>query len=460
MKHTFTFLALVACCAASAPALAQRGLSQPDLAAPAIPNRPAAQNAAPQPPAQPPVHEPAPLHQSNAPACGAEASCGCESGCSTCGSGGGLGDLLSCDCCLGDAWTLQSYLTPCCDSPTYGGWLSMGYYNHNERLSFDRSDSLAFRDFPHHLNFDQVWLYVEKVANSDGCNADYGYRFDIMYGTDAQFAQAYGNPGALDAPNRGSWDASLDHGPYGWAMPQAYGQIGWNDWSIKIGRFWTPVGYEVVPATGNFFYSHSLAFFNSEPVTHTGVLGEYRASDCMTYHVGWALGWDTGFDQQDGGSIFHGGFIRKLNDDVTFTYMTTIGNFGWRSGGEFGYSQHFVLVNDLSPCLKWVLASDFVHTEGTLADDDFNNEDYGLTNYLIYEINDCWSAGGRFEWWKSNSVTGLSDSFQELTGGVNYRANANLVIRPEVRYDFTNEGAGTGDDYNQWFFGVDAVFTF
>jgi hypothetical protein len=380
-------------------------------------------------------------------------SCGCNDCC--CGNSGWgcLGD-----CCLGEQWHLKDCLTPCCCGPNYGGWVSVGYYNHNERLSEDQSDGLAFRDFPHHLNIDQAWVWVEKVAEADGCCADWGYRFDAMYGVDAQFAQSFGNPRALNGPEFGSYDASFDHGPYGWAAPQAYVQYAQGCWSVKAGRFWTPAGYEVVPATGNFFYSHTLTHFNSEPFGHTGVLGSYSASDCMTYHVGWSLGWDTGFDQFGGGNIFIGGFTRTMND-MSFTYISTVGNFGWRSGDEFGHSHHLVLVNDLNACLKYVVTSDLLFTDGTLADDEFENNDYGVTNYLIYKYNDCWSVGGRFEWWKSNNVTGLSDSFQNVTGGLNYHAHANLVIRPEIRYDWVNEGDDL-DDYNQTWFGVDAVLSF
>ena len=149
------------------------------------------------------------------PACGDEASCGCENGCGDeCGNGCGSecasnGDLCSgwslFDCCPGDPWLLQSYLQPCCDkSITYGGWFEMGYYNNNERLSFADNDGLSFRDFPDHLNLDQAWFYVEKLAEAEACSSDWGYRFDIMYGVDAQAAQAYGNPRALDGPDLGA----------------------------------------------------------------------------------------------------------------------------------------------------------------------------------------------------------------------------------------------------------------
>jgi hypothetical protein len=404
-------------------------------------------------PGQPPAM---PMEPAAAPSTTASCDCGCNT-CNTC-CNPGFGSCLG-DCCLGDAWTLSSCLTPCCEcGPTYGGWVSMGYYNHNERLSQSQSDGLAFRDYPHHLNVDQAWLYVEQLAESDDCCGAWGYRFDIMYGVDAQFAQAFGNPRALDGPNLGSWDASFDNGPYGWAMPQAYAQYARGDWSVKMGHFWTPAGYEVVPATGNFFYSHSLTQFNSEPFTHTGVLGTYTASDCMTYHLGWSLGWDTGFDQFGGGNAAILGFTRTMGDS-SFTYISTIGNLGWRSGDQFGNTHHWVLVNDLSSCMKWVVQGDLVFTDDTIADDEFENNDYGVTNYLIYTLSDCWAVGGRAEWWKSNNVTGSQASFQNITGGINYKPHANVTVRPEIRYDWTNEGNST-DGYNQTWFGIDAVVTF
>jgi hypothetical protein len=391
--------------------------------------------------------------------CGTEPSaCNCHSSCH-CQSGTGYfdswGNCLG-DCCLGDAWTLQSCLHPCCCEPTYGGWISAGYYNNAERLSSGDGDELSANDFPNEFGFDQAWFFTEKLAEADGCCADYGYRFDIYYGRQGHVAQSFGNDG-------GSWDVTWDHGHYEWAIPQLYGQVAVGDWSVKVGHFFTPLGYEVVPATGNFFYSHSLTWYNSEPITHTGVLGEYSANDCMTYYVGWALGWDTGFDQFGDGNVFLGGFSRKMGDNLTFTYLTTVGNLGWRSGDEFGYSHSVVAAAKLSECWEYVLESDYVDTEGTINDDDFENEDKSVVNYLFYTLNDCWKLGGRAEWWKSNNVTGESASFYEISGGINYRPHANLVIRPEIRYDWTPSDEavdGVIEDYNQEWFGIDAVLTF
>jgi hypothetical protein len=52
-----------------------------------------------------------------------------------------------------------------------------------------------------------------------------------------------------------------------------------------------------------------------------------------------------------------------------------------------------------------------------------------------------------------------------LTYGFNYKANANIIVRPEIRYDWTPSedsvaDAQGKDDFNKVIFGVDAIVTF
>jgi hypothetical protein len=50
-----------------------------------------------------------------------------------------------------------------------------------------------------------------------------------------------------------------------------------------------------------------------------------------------------------------------------------------------------------------------------------------------------------------------------LTGGVNYKPHANLVIRPEVRYNWSPTNlvsAQNGAAFNNTVFAIDAVLTF
>lgn len=378
---------------------------------------------------------------------GCDSGCdGCESGCdSCCDDGCGHGCGLLGDCCLGDPWTVQDhcglFVDACGDKCiTFGGWTQWGYTSESTGL---------FNVFDDQVVNAQDWLWVEKEADgSEGF--DYGFRMDIMYGTNAFTTQAFGNePGRWDFMN--GWD----YGIYGWALPQLYGEVAYGDLSIIAGHFYTLAGYEVVPATGNFFYSHAFTMFNSEPFTHTGVLATYSGMENVEVYGGWTAGWDTGFDRfNDGdssdGSNFLGGASFTITDDLTLTYITTFGDLGFR--GE-GYTQHIVLDAQLTEQLNYVLLSDLV--EANAANSNANHQ-FSLANYLIYWYNDCFGVGGRAEWWKNGG-----ESVYEFTAGVNIKPHANFIIRPEWRYQWSNDSVqlvGAADD--EGIFGVDAILTF
>jgi hypothetical protein len=365
--------------------------------------------------------------------------CGCDSSC-------------NCDCdnaswcdCVGD-FTLDGALGWECCPYNIGGWTEMGYTSNNVPLSQTYNDLLSFNDVPDNVNLNQQWIYAEKTVDGS-CGWDLGGRVDAVYGTDAQKTQSFGNPNA-GVRGFGFFDASWDHNQYGFAMPQLYGEVAYHDLSVKVGHFFTPMGYEVIPATGNFFYTHSYTFFNSEPFTHTGAIATYTGFDGLTLYGGWSLGWDTGFDQLNSSSNVIGGFSSELNDSLTFTYICCAGNFGWRDGGSSdSYNHSIVLLADLSEDLQYVFQSDNLRTDnpGVSAFDTI-----GAVNYLFYSVGDKSKLGGRIEWWKADGI-----SFNEFTIGWNYNALANLVIRPEWRQDWA-PGIGLDEDT----FAIDAVWSY
>lgn len=355
----------------------------------------------------------------------------CEA--STCEPGCGCGDE--------DPFTLMGLFHDDCDEPafTVGGWTQWGYYSETNGMFFD-NDNKGFKNH-------QSWLFIERVADgSEGLG--FGFRADLMYGQDADDTQAFGN-------NPGEWDYlhGYDRGfGYGWAMPQLYGEVAMGDLSIKAGHFYTLLGYEVVTAPDNFFFSHAYTMFNSEAFTHTGALATYNASDNLTLYGGWTLGWDTGFDQNNGGSSFLGGFSVGLSDDAKFTYITTAGDFGLI--GE-GYSHSTVLDLTLSENLNYVIQSDLLDIRDSAA--GVNTETIGLNQYLFYTLTDKTAVGGRAEWWKRDGI-----SHYAVTGGINIKPTGNLIIRPEIRHDWAPAGNTVDPDGKSNFTTVaaDVILTF
>ncbi|MHB0955595.1 MAG: outer membrane beta-barrel protein [Pirellulaceae bacterium] len=334
-----------------------------------------------------------------------------------------------------------------------GFWSQIGY--HTEGTN-GFGDGLT-NDYPNRVQLHQQWLFLEKAVDTGGCGFDWGFRADYVYGTDGPDTQSFGN--RLD-----TWDFGwFNGGAYGHAIPQLYAELGYNDLKAKIGHFYTPMGYEVIPATGNFFYSHAFEFYISEPFTHTGILLEQKVSDRLTVLGGWTAGWDTGF-ARNGGSNFLGGFKLQLTDDASFSYMTCLGDAGYdnnfQPGSDANGYMHTLLFNwSISDNWTYVWQSNYVDNDILLGSTE---NTMSFNNYLFYKFNDCWTAGGRLEWFRDPRIgdgrhRGAANEVVDLTVGVNYHPAANVVIRPELRWDDYHEANPLRDTF---LFGIDTIITY
>lgn len=298
------------------------------------------------------------------------------------------------------------------DSPyDFGGWVAVGY----------TSEKTGQFNSHNNLNVTQAWLYFEKAMDTTE-GFDWGFRTDLMVGTDAADTQAFGNtPGKWDYDGNASW------GKYGFANPQIYGELGYKNVKVKAGHFYTPMGYESVMAPLNFFYSHALTMYFSEAFTHTGVLATYAPMDGLEVYGGWTAGWDTAFDQYSGGNSFLGGFSASPVDWAKITYITTAGDLGWIGRG---YAHSLIADTTITEKLNYVFQTDYlnVHEKGA----DLATVD--ITNMLFYQVTDKVKVGGRFEWY-CNSDT----DYYVATAGVNLQLLPNLKVRPEYRYQFSQE---------------------
>jgi hypothetical protein len=397
----------------------------------------------------------------------ASMSC-CGTGSSCCAPGSvcddGCGESLADVCGEGCGDGCGSLFGECGSGIEFGGWTQFGYQDGPDgaftgngafnNVNFGPGAGFGNAKEWNNFNLNQQALYVGKVA--DGSKGlDWGFRAEMMYGADGNEAQSFGNnPGRYDYLN--GWN----HGIYEWALPQLYAEAALGDLSVKIGHFYTTVGYEVIPSGGNFFLSRQLTFYNSEPFTHTGVLGTYSAGDNLQLVGGWVAGMDTGFDRLNGGSAFLGGFIYSITDSTTFTYMSNIGNLGWRGDGS---------INSVILTQGWTDNIESVHQFDVLASNLGTNfattgvadNSTGLINYLFYKINDQLKAGVRQEWYKADGT-----SYNTMTYGVNIKPMDNVVIRPEYRQMWApganNSAAAPGHHamYNSDILGIDVIVTY
>jgi hypothetical protein len=365
-------------------------------------------------------------------------------------------------CCggkLADPWKLPQ---PCLLKEagiSLSGWVQAGLYTNAHGA--DSNGPLGMNNLTD-FNLHQLWVYAERKTDTEKNAWDLGGRIDYVFGVDGPDTQAFGDQ---------SWDFGWNSSSrYGSAISQLYLELAFGDWSIKGGHFYTPHGYEVVPATGNFFYTHSYTFYYGEPFTHTGFTVTRKLGEKLSVFGGWVDGWDSGWANRNAADNFLGGVNLTLSEKASLAWSLTTGNWGSGQFGNAGDIFFHSLLFTYKVSDKWTYV--FQHDLGSNTDIAAGSTQwYGITQYLLYKINDCWSAGGRFEWFRDNSgvrvVAGNAGEYYEATLGVNWKPHANCLLRPEVRWDWFdgavaganrpfNSGASTG----QFSGGFDFIVTF
>lgn len=330
---------------------------------------------------------------------------------------------------------------------TVAGWLAMGYQSNPDGAFTGNGAAVSQPGEWDHFNINQLYLYVAKVA--DGSNGiGFGYRADLIYGVDGNDTQSFGN-------RAGKWDFmnGWDHGPYEWAMPQLYAEVASGNLSVKLGHFYTPVGYEVVTTPDNFFFSKQLNFYNSEPFTHTGALATYKVNDKLSVIGGWTLGWDTGFDQNLGGNNALLGATYAASENTTLVYSAAIGDFGARGEGAVN---SFILSQKWTDKLMTVHQFDVLNTNNPVSLHGpalTAGDSTGFINYAFYQLTNKAKAGVRYEWYKADGI-----SYNTFTYGVNYQATSNVIVRPEMRHNWAPGNSAA--PWNNDIFGIDAILKF
>ena len=416
----------------------------------------------------------------------------CDTGCNSCNAGCGC-HCCCCDWCnLGEPWVL---FDDCCLKQagiTISGYIDQGYTWNPDNPVDNFNGPQTFNDRANEYQFNQLYLYAEKAVDTSECCYDFGWRVDMLYGSDWRFTPQLG----MEIEQDGTRSWNQDHRFYGLALPQFYGQVAINDLDIKVGRWYTPAGYEVVMSTGNFFYSHLYTHQYGEPFTHTGALATFKYTDQITLLAGIHEGWDQWEDVNDSPSMLAGITWTSCDKKTSLAYVMTYGdeaNELFFTNTQHRYYQGIVFTRQVNDKLKYVAHSDYGWQEEVAGEGTDDAEWYSISQYLVYQVNDCLSYGLRYEWFRDDDgfrVFGVGSSefaagvpspmgfvgggyvgsFQDITVGANYKPHANVLIRPEVRWDWYDGLASgvngrplpfdTGTSSSQFTAAVDMIFTF
>jgi hypothetical protein len=357
------------------------------------------------------------------------------------------------------------------------------------------------------IQFDAVDFQLSRSVDYTKKTVDVGFDVEALYGWDGAYIHSNG----LGLVSSGKQADAAIPGAGGTATIHPKGQLDLvqanftvmvpvgHGIGIEGGKFPTIVGYEVIDAPANAFFSHSY-IFGEEPYTHTGLLGKYNLYDpsdttqSLTVTAGFSRGWDQATEDNNGSLDILAQVSWVIAGKYTVNFNAITGNEtasgtsdGWRTifdlNGTYTVSDQITL--GYNGLFGWQAQNAGFNpgVAGPVADTGTGIW-YGVAAYAQWKPNDYVAVNARLEWFDdqdgaaptllASGAPGSNNSniYYEVTLGVTYKPFADdkylngFAIRPEVRWDyaehsaFNNNAAGLPTQNDQWTFGAEAYFAF
>jgi hypothetical protein len=243
--------------------------------------------------------------------------------------------------------------------------------------------------------------------------------------------------------------------------------------TVDFGKFYTPVGAEVVDTKDNFNYSRAW-LFTYGPYYHTGLRAKYAFNDKVALSGFLLNGWDNLFENNVGRNAgkttgFQLGLTPTKKFALTQTYLAgpeaPLANVpdvskrdNWRHVAD---TVATYLVND-----KLTLMGNFVY--GADGDNDgVRGKWTGFAGYFKYAFNNRFAFSPRFEVFNDRDGlrTGVAQTVKDITLTQEMKLMNNLISRFEFRRDFsnrdffTNSAGAARNNQNTVIFGLSYFFT-
>jgi iron complex outermembrane receptor protein len=326
-----------------------------------------------------------------------------------------------------------------------------------------------FTDKANQLVLNQFALTAERAPDPQA-GFSLGFRVQGMYGLDSQFTHF---EGLGDHPTTGRNSFDLLEGD----LEAHAGVLTPGGVDLKLGFFPTPMGYEQVDPTRDFFYSKSYIFNFGLPRKHAGLLTTTHVGGGWDLYLGYTTGVNTSLGSGGGYNDGQPHVLAGVGLDwgrVNIKALTHIGPEDAPSMLPPGVDAHRQrrYINDV--VIDWKVTDRLTSvTElNYVRDDGLRAQAGGVAEYLTWPLSPIVTAGLRAEFWRDaqgafvagypgnedylNAEEGLPNgayragpaTYGALTLGLNIRPTGlprmidGLTVRPELRYDRVLAGVG------------------
>jgi hypothetical protein len=355
------------------------------------------------------------------------------------------------------------------------GWTTMSFTPSSSNV--DNNLPVTWTDRANRFLVNQHWTRIERpVITSGTTEPTWGYRFDFLFGTDYRWTLP-----------RGLWNSQLENSRgnvnlYGVDMISSYLEYYvptfFQGLDIKVGRFFTPFGYESLETISSPLVSKSYSFNWFPPFTHFGALATCVFNPMWKAQAGIINGNDVWIGDPSERPRFLGTLTYtspNLRDVVTLG--TSLGKGGIGSGDTYNPATYglmsepagranfnafdLVWTHVINPRMNYALEADYAYQYGVpsnvpggiirgngLSGPGATGTAHwgGLAQYLIVNLSPKVQQITRFELWDDTDGqrTGFVGLYVSPTAGIVYKPYPWLMFRQELRYDYN--GASTPFD--------------
>lgn len=330
----------------------------------------------------------------------------------------------------------------------------------------DRADSALFQQF---------WVNIAKPVDWEKAEVQHGFNVALLYGSDYRFTLIRGflnnqlknhraDPRELNGFEQNIYGGDIPIFTYNVFLPG----VGGEGTEITVGRMFCQFGYESVMAPSTPLMSRSYAFNWAPPFFHVGVMATTKIDKNLLVKNMIVNGNDVFFDGSQ--EWRYAGVATLTTDDgsSSISLATSFGRGKFDAGRPSGPVQgittiglayepfgrnnmnvfDLVYTTKLGEKTRYAFEAIYgyqtdVPAVATGSAANFNGGTgtahwCSIVNYLFHDFTDKWTGVVRAEIFNDyqGQRTGFEGTYYSATLGLQCRPCDEVLIRPEIRYDY------------------------
>ena len=298
---------------------------------------------------------------------------------------------------------------------------------------------------------DMAWFGLGKPATEESRG---GFRFDIFYGATAS---NYGTGNTLsreDIDNDSTSDLVVDQAYVEYLAPIA-------DANLKLGKFATPVGAEVVKQWANFNITRGIVYAALQPVNHLGIMGTIPIGDMASIGAGVVNSGGSLISAPDDskeksyiGTLYLGDSRANIRTSFIYGFEPTFTGAEVHTGDQAGLADVTAWFNPTDNISLWA-NYDYLFVEDT----GFYSHGVALAGRVGFLEDFGWAVRGEYLFEHDSPNNGLvpftsghNAHVWTLTSTWDYALTDHLKAKLEYRYDLVNDAGqefAEGEDVAQ-----------